>query len=463
MLWPTQPLEKQKMHSPQTQSNKDIYTVSQLSSNVRAVLEERFRTVWVTGEISNLVQPSSGHRYFSLKDKQSQVRCAMFRMSTASLKFKPENGQQVLIQAKVSLYEARGDFQLIAQYMEPVGDGALQIAFENLKNKLSTQGLFDPEHKKNIPALPKCIGVITSSTGAAIQDILKVLRRRFPSIPVILYPTLVQGNTAAPNIAQAIQTANQRQECDILLVSRGGGSLEDLWAFNEEQVALAIFASDIPIVTGIGHEIDFTIADLVADQRAATPSAAAELITPDQEEWQQRLTQLKQKIEHLLDHKLQKKTLILQGLAKRLRHPGQIIQEKMQQLDHIEQNLHQKMANKITFLQHVVAQHKLRLSQYSPIHRIGNHQTKLASLNQQLQHAIKNTLNSAQQSLSMSSQALQKISPLNTLQRGYTIISEELTGEIVTNANNVQVGDKIQATLAIGKITCRVENKTLPN
>ena len=266
---------------------RDIYTVSDLNARARVILEECFKTIWVSGEISNLAKPNSGHLYFSLKDERAQVRCAFFRNSQRGLRFTPENGQHVLVQAQVSFYAARGDFQLIVSQMEMAGAGALQVAFEQLKQRLHKEGLFSQAHKKKLPLFPKCLGIITSPTGAAIRDILKVLQRRFSSIPIIIYPTLVQGDKAADQISMAIQRATQRKECDVLILARGGGSLEDLWPFNEEKVARAMFHCPIPIVTGIGHEIDVTIADFVADQRASTPSAAAEMVSPNQQEQMQ--------------------------------------------------------------------------------------------------------------------------------------------------------------------------------
>src|SRR3990167_11367189 len=267
------------MQTTTHEAQTEVYTVSRLNNEVKFILEDRFPWVWVEGEISNFAAPHSGHWYFSLKDNTAQVRCAMFRGQQRKLIFTPKDGMHVLINARVSLYENRGEFQLIAESMEERGEGKLRRAFEMLKKKLETAGLFDPLHKKKLPSFPKQIGIITSETGAAIADILTILKRRFPSIPIIVYPTLVQGTLAAPSIVKALKTANRRNECDVIILARGGGSLEDLWAFNEEIVAYAIFESDIPIISGVGHEIDFTIADFVADVRAPTPSAAAEMIT----------------------------------------------------------------------------------------------------------------------------------------------------------------------------------------
>src|SRR3990167_3374727 len=272
------------MQPDEIDKNKEIYTVSELNADARALLEGTFDRLWIEGEISNFVAPGSGHWYFSLKDANAQVRCALFKGSQRKINFTPKNGMHVLLRAGVSLYEARGEFQLIADFMEERGEGKLRRAFEILKKKLETAGWFSEEHKKEITEYPQCIGVVTSPTGAAIRDILHVLKRRYPCVPVIIYPTLEQGETAAPAIAKAIHLANQRKECDVLIVARGGGSLEDLWPFNEEVTAKAIYESKLPIISGVGHEIDFTIADFVADVRAPTPSAAAEIAVPDRTE-----------------------------------------------------------------------------------------------------------------------------------------------------------------------------------
>jgi len=271
--------------SPLDTPQREVFSVSRLNREARALVEGHFPLIWVEGELSNLARPSSGHLYFTLKDEQAQVRCAMFKLRNQLLGFKPDNGMQVLARARVSLYEGRGEFQLLIEHLEEAGDGALRRTFEQLKHKLAAEGLFDATQKKPLPSLPRCIGVITSPSGAALRDILSVLRRRFPALPVLVYPVPVQGQGAGEKIAAAIRLAAQRRDCDVLIVSRGGGSLEDLWAFNEEVVARAIHACDLPIISGVGHEIDFTIADFVADHRAATPSAAAELVSPDQTEW----------------------------------------------------------------------------------------------------------------------------------------------------------------------------------
>lgn len=304
----------QSLHYNDDTQTGEIFTVSELNRTARELLEDNFSLIWIEGEISNLACPSSGHIYFSLKDARAQVRCAMFRGRNQRLDFKPQDGQQLLARGRVSLYEGRGEFQIIIEYMEEAGDGKLRREFELLKQRLDKEGLFAESHKKTIPELPQSIGVVTSATGAAIRDIVSVLKRRFPSIPIVIYPTQVQGEMAAGQIVQAIHTANKRAECDVLIVARGGGSLEDLWPFNEEPVARAIYASHIPIVSGVGHEVDFTIADFVADRRVATPSAAAEIVSPNRQDWRTRISHLQQRISEqitkLIAHKRQQAVIL---------------------------------------------------------------------------------------------------------------------------------------------------------
>ena len=391
-----------------------VYTVSQLNQEARLVLEGSFPPIWVEGEISNIARPSSGHLYFSLKDATAQVRCAMFQMRNRGLPFRPDNGMQVLVRGKVSLYEGRGDFQLLIDQMEEAGDGALRRAFELLKQKLAAEGLFDIARKRALPILPRCIGVVTSATGAAIRDILSVLKRRFASIPVIIYPTAVQGNAAAAQIAEAIAVANQRQECDVLIVARGGGSLEDLWPFNEEKVARAIFASDIPIISGVGHEIDFTIADFIADHRAPTPSAAAELVSPDRMKWQQDLSIIQHRLTQSILNKLQQLKYTLSSLTKQLRHPGERLREQNQHLDLLEQKL-------VLGFEHFLHRKKALLAELA--------------------------------------RALDAISPLATLKRGYAIVTRSPSGEIIYAVNQVNTGDRLRAQLGEGSVICRVETK----
>jgi exodeoxyribonuclease VII large subunit len=391
-------------------------SVSQLNRQARTLLESHFDFVWVEGEISNFAAPSSGHWYFSLKDGNAQVRCAMFRNKNQRLKLNPKNGDAVRLRCRVSLYEGRGEFQLIVEFMEPAGAGALQAAFERLKTKLADEGLFDGSQKKAIPESITHLGVITSPTGAAIHDILTVLKRRCPGIAVSIIPVAVQGQNAAPEISSAIARVNRWQtegsiNLDALIVGRGGGSLEDLWAFNEEIVARAIADSERPIVSAVGHEIDFTIADMVADARAATPSAAAEMLSPDQREWQNQLRATEQRLQQLIRRKLSDATRDLENLRRRLRHPGHQLREQSQRLDDIEQRLH---------------------------------------------HAMQRKLDHAGTRLTHLGQMLDSLSPLRSLQRGYAILTDA-GGNVVTDAGALSRGDAVQAVLAKGRLQLSVD------
>lgn len=316
----------------------NILTVTQLNYSVRHLLESELSQIWLTGEISNFSQPVSGHWYLTLKDDKAQVRAAMFKMKNARVAFRPQNGMQVLVRASVTLYEPRGDYQLIIESMQPAGEGLLQQQFEQLKTKLAAQGLFAQEHKKTIPPFAKKVGIITSSSGAALQDILNILRRRDPSLSVVIYPTLVQGKEATQDIVNTIELANKRKECDVLIVGRGGGSLEDLWCFNEEIVAYAIYHSTIPIISAVGHETDVTIADFVADLRAPTPSAAAELVSRDQRELLRQLEHQFDKVSLAFDRVWNEKVGSFQQLKLRLnaQHPIRQVQSQQQQLVHIQ-------------------------------------------------------------------------------------------------------------------------------
>jgi exodeoxyribonuclease VII large subunit len=435
-----------------------IYTVSRLNSEVRLILEESFPYVWVEGEISNFAAPNSGHWYFSLKDAGAQVRCALFRGNQRKLGFTPKDGSHVLIKARVSLYENRGEFQLIAESMEERGEGKLRRAYELLKKKLEAAGLFDLAHKKTLPVFPQQMGVITSPTGAAIRDILTVLKRRYPLVSVIIYPTLVQGETAAPAIVKAIQCANQRKECDVLILARGGGSLEDLWPFNEEIVAHAIYQSQLPIISGIGHEVDYTIADFVADKRAPTPSAAAEMVTPDKIELEQRLLRQQQILSRLMRAKLVNTTQQLSWMQKHLyqQHPKRRLTEKMQRLDFYELTLVQLQNKLLTKLRTKLHDLDARLQRRSPNTSIIQlkHQLRLAQ--QQLQNVMLTQLQKQQTTLANAAAKLDALSPLATLSRGYAIATTR-DGHILHDASLVKAGEEIHVRLNKGSLDCLVK------
>jgi exodeoxyribonuclease VII large subunit len=443
-------------------TQRDIYTVSRLVRETRSVLEGSFPLIWISGEISNLAQPASGHIYFSLKDEIAQVRCAMFRMKRQRLRFQPQNGQQVMLRARVSLYEARGEFQLIAEHMEPAGEGALRLAFEQLKQKLAAEGLFDTARKQAIPAMPRQIGIITSPSGAAIRDLLTVLKRRFPALPVVIYPVQVQGEGAAQQMVHMLQLANRRNECDVLILSRGGGSLEDLQAFNDEGLARAIHASSIPLVSGIGHEVDFTIADFIADRRAPTPSAAAELVSPDQGEWMKRLGQLGQRLGMIQRRRLQHHQERLSSLRNRLlrQHPSQRLQQRAQRMDELNQRLGLAQQRHLVTLQHRLEKLWSRLTHLSPQQRIENRRHRYQHLAQRLRRAMERRLVDNRTKWSQLARDLHTLSPLNTLNRGYAIVSREEDGRIIHSSSEVEQGERISARLSQGRLVCRVEGKS---
>lgn len=440
---------------------RDVYTISRLNREVRGILEGNFLLIWVEGEISNIARPSSGHLYFSLKDENAQVRCAMFRPRNKLGRLNPDNGMQVMVRARVSLYEPRGDFQLIVEHMEETGDGALRRAFELLKQQLSAEGLFDPAHKKTLPSLPRQIGIITSPTGAAIRDILHVLKRRFPAIPLLIYPIPVQGAGAAPEISRMIGLAAQRNECDVLIVARGGGSLEDLWAFNEEQVARAIYQCPIPVITGIGHEIDITIADFVADIRAPTPSAAAELVSPDMTEWLTLLQQQQKRLIFHLNNQLNQKEQGLHWLMKRIQqqHPGQRIRQRVQRLDELEQRLHRGIRSSLRHHLVRLGEVSAHLLSVTPHHRIAQYLDRCRYLSHQLTIALKHLLDRHRQQLMILSRTLDSVSPLATLGRGYAIVRRLSDGTVMRSYKDAKTGDEIEARLAKGRLICDVKDK----
>ncbi len=441
----------------QEEGFRQVLSVSELNREVRWLLEGAFSLLWIEGEISNLARPASGHIYFSLKDSSAQVRGAMFRNRAVHLRFRPENGMRVLVRARVSLYEPRGDYQLLVEHMEEAGDGALQRAFEALKRRLAEEGLFAAEHKRPLPSLPHCIGVITSPSGAAIRDILSVLKRRFPAIPVIIYPVAVQGEEAASQIAAMIELAGRRQECDVLIVGRGGGSLEDLWAFNEEIVARAIHASPLPVVSAVGHEIDFTIADFVADHRAPTPSAAAELLSPDGRELRERLTRLAVRLQQAMDRRLARARERFLWQSSRLRHPGRRLQEIAQRLDELEGRLRGAWTHLFRHRQAELHRLTARLQQRTPTHRLRELLTKCDIGRKQLYSGITQLLENRRQRLAIQVHRLNAISPLAVLGRGYAIVRRLPEGTIVRSSEMVESGDRVEARLGKGRIRCRVE------
>lgn len=435
---------------------RDVYTVSRLNREARLRLESGFPLLWVEGEISNLSRPASGHLYFSLKDPVAQVRCAMFRSRNVHLRFALENGMHVLLRARLGLYEPRGEFQLIAEHMEEAGDGALRRAFEALKQRLDEEGLFAAERKRPLPALPRCVGVVTSPTGAAVRDILTTLRRRFPALPVVIYPVPVQGAGAAEQIARSIRLAGTRGECDVLIVARGGGSLEDLWAFNEESVARAIHDSPLPVVTGIGHEIDFTIADFVADCRCATPTAAAEHVSPDQQEWLARLEQAERRLTGTVRTQLAQRAERLDWLTKRLRHPGQRLQDIAQRLDESEVRLAQALGHRIRHARARIDTLHARVQRHTPMVRLVQLQDRFAEQQRRLHGAWYHARQQRAQRVQTLARALDAVSPLATLGRGYAIVSTVPEGRLLRAAREAETGTLVEARLGEGRLICRI-------
>jgi len=441
---------------PSKTEQPPLLSVSQLNRQVKSLLESQFGFVWVEGEISNFAAPASGHWYFSLKDGGAQVRCAMFRNRNQRVRFTPSNGDAIKLRARVSLYEGRGEFQLIVEHVEPAGAGALQVAFDKLKAKLFAEGLFDEDRKQDPPDDVSHIGVVTSPTGAAIADILSVLARRAPTIKISLLPVLVQGDEAAGDIARAIDNANRWQaegkiDLDVLIVGRGGGSLEDLWAFNEEVVARAIAASKLPIVSAVGHEIDFSIADMVADVRAPTPSAAAELVSEDETETLALLHSVEREMGNLILRKLRSLETALRNTRLRLRHPGSMLRDKAQRLDDIEQRLERSLRYRLAKENAMLTLVNTRLQNRAPARQITRYQSKLIQLREALRSQATQRVTRARHRMERNQSLLESLSPVSILNRGYAILYDA-DGNIVRRAQGNSKGDELEARLAQGTL-----------
>jgi len=436
---------------------RTVYTVSALNHEAQDALELQLGTVWVEGEVSNLARPASGHMYWSLKDEHAQIRCAMFRQYSRHSRAVLDNGQQVLLRGRVSIYVPRGDFQLIVDYVEEAGVGALRRRFEQLKEKLAAEGLFDEARKKPLPRLPNRIGVITSPTGAAIHDVLTALRRRFAAIPVLIYPSPVQGDDAPAALARALDTANRRRECDLLIVARGGGSIEDLWAFNEEIVARAIARSDIPIISGVGHETDFTIADFVADLRAPTPSQAAELAAPPRTDFEQRLAHARRRLGQFVMARHRAEAHAIALLAHRLEraHPGAALREYAQRVDEAERRLRDMFVAALGKRQHRLQRLELRLSACHPRMRIEQMRGLCARIADRSRTAIRQRVERSNHRLRLAERALLSLSPLATLERGYAIVTGA-TGRILRRSTDAQPGEPLDIRLGEGSLRAEV-------
>jgi exodeoxyribonuclease VII large subunit len=442
-----------------TDDSRDLYTPSRLNREARQLLERGFGSLWVEGEVSNLSRPASGHWYFSLKDDAAQLRCAMFRQRNVAVRFPLRDGMHVVARGRVSLYEPRGDYQFIVDLLEEAGEGALRRQFELLKAKLAAAGLFDTGHKQPLPALPRRIGVVTSPSGAAIRDILHVLHRRFPAIPVLIYPVPVQGQGAAAEIAEMIGIASARREVDVLILARGGGSLEDLWSFNEEVVARALYDCLLPVVSGVGHEIDFTIADFVADVRAPTPSGAAELVVPDQLEWSRALATHVQRLRQALERRLGAGRETLAWARRRLGQlqPGVRLRQHVQRVDELEQRLARALRHALVRGRGRLREDAAALARHSPALRLAAVRRRSDQAALRLGACVRQRLVQARGALTAAGRTLHAVSPLATLERGYAIVIGP-DDRIVRRAHDVTIGARITARLARGRLHARVED-----
>ena len=429
-------------------------TVTQLNRQAKRLLEGHFEFVWIEGELSNLAQPGSGHWYFTLKDNSAQVRCAMFRNRNQRVRFNPKHGQQLLVRARVSLYEGRGDFQLIVEHMEDAGAGALQRAYEVLRDKLRSEGLFEADQKLSLPSYPSRVALITSPTGAVIRDLLSVFRRRFPALDLSVLPVPVQGDDAAPAICRALNIADG-QGFDAIVVARGGGSLEDLWAFNDEELARTIAACATPVVSAIGHETDFTIADFVADQRAPTPSAAAEMLSPDRGDLLIQYGALQTALGRALRRHLHMNEERLRALRRQLRHPGDQLSERGQRLDDLTGRLRRGMDRELALHRQQLNYESVRLNGCSPRQQLAAEKFRLAGLLDKLSNAVHHIRQQRHERFAGLTARLNALSPLATLERGYAIVNDD-SGTLVTDAAQVEVGDILSTRLATGSLRSQV-------
>jgi exodeoxyribonuclease VII large subunit len=437
---------------------RDIYTVSRLNREARGLLEAGLPSLWITGELSNLSRPASGHWYFTLKDEDAQVRCAMFRQRNLAVRIAPKDGMQVLLRARVGLYEARGEFQLVVDHLEEAGEGELRRRFEALKQKLSLEGLFDAERKRLPPRFPRRIGIVTSATGAAFRDVLHVLKRRNPGVPLLLYPVPVQGAAAAREIAAMLALADRRREVDVLLLVRGGGSLEDLWAFNDEGLARAIAALELPLITGIGHEIDFTIADFVADLRAPTPSAAAELAAPDADALLRTLDTMAGRLSAAASRSLRQRGETLERARRRLDylHPAQAVREHMQRMDELQGRLAAATRRDARARRERLLRLAAELAARSPAARLATLCQHITHAGARLGPALRHRLAMAHGVLRGAARGLEAVSPLATLGRGYAILTLASSGIVVRDPGQAPPGTEVDARIAGGELRARV-------
>lgn len=437
---------------------RKIYTVFEITSEIKQTLD-KLGVLWIQGEISNFKHHTSGHMYFSLKDDRAQIKAACFRNSNLYLKFRPEDGLEVIARGRISVYEPRGDYQIIVEYMEPKGLGSLQLAYEQLKEKLRKEGLFDDAHKVALPLLPHKIGIVTSPTGAAIRDMLRILKRRNASLHVLLYPAKVQGAGAAEEIAAGVRYFNTRKDIDVIIVGRGGGSIEDLWAFNEEVVARAIYRSEIPIISAVGHEVDFTIADFVADLRAPTPSAAAEMVSGARDELRATVASLQGRLARAMRRGIERRRLELERLARNRAFSivPNMIRDFQQRFDEATLRMIQAVRRLTTETRHYREMLHTRLVKVDLRQIIGRRREVVARYWQHLISSVKARLQKEYSRLELAAGRLDALSPLAILQRGYAICKDE-RGAILRDAATVSPGDRIAVNLAKGGLDCRVED-----
>lgn len=442
-------------------SEKTILTVTRLTALLRGVLEENFEQVWVQGEVSNLSTPSSGHFYFTLKDTGAQLRCVMFKGAARNLKFRPADGMGLIVRGHVSVYDQRGEYQLICEYLEPAGVGALQLAFAQLKERLAREGLFDEVHKKPLPPFPRRVGIITSPTGAAIHDMLNVLKRRFASLEILLYPVRVQGEGSALEIARAIDDMNRLGQVDVLIVGRGGGSLEDLWAFNEEAVARAVHRSRLPVISAVGHETDWTICDFVADLRAPTPSAAAELVVASSVELRSRLESFQHRLLFAMEGRLAALAARVDAHRRALHDPSTMLGHLSQRVDDLTDRLERALENSAARGRSEFENLRAELFHFSPARRVEQLRQRVDLLKMQSERLMSEKLERARQSFGDNAARLEVLSPLKTLSRGYAIATTA-DGSVVTEAGQLAVGGQVRLSLHRGGATCRVETVEKP-
>ena len=440
--------------------NKEIkiISVTELNKLAKSLLENGIPKLWIEGEISNLAKPASGHIYFSLKDETSQIRCAWFKQRQSINANDISNGMKMLALGKISLYQPRGEYQFIIEKMETAGEGDLKRKYEELKQKLFNEGLFDRERKLEIPKLPKKIGVITSPSGAAIRDVLSILKRRFPLLPIVIFPITVQGDNAAPDIENALKNANLRADCDVLILTRGGGSLEDLWAFNEEIVARAIHVSKIPIISAIGHETDTTIADFVSDVRAPTPSGAAEIVTPDQSELLKLLKTLFGRIEHETNQYINSKSQSMDWLSKRLSqsNPIMTVRKQIEISGNLRKLLFSSIGRNLSIHSKAVDSLKFRLNSSSPKLEIQKAISHLSEMQLKITTSTKSSVTKLNSQLTALGKTLDSLSPLKTLDRGYAVARDSKTKKIISNSEKVSINSQIDIKLAKGEIAAKV-------